>query len=239
MNQQRIIESEHNDFYKKLVRIKEGKSKDDNLVFVEGEDLIQEALTSNSLIYALTYDPSFILPNVPTTLIKKELYRNLASYLSLPKLMGVVKFQLSDHPGDKVVFLDGVQDPGNVGTIIRTALAFRYSSVVLSKDSASIFNGKTVQSTKGAMFKIPVCSMDLKYFKDKGYNIYLTTLDGEDERNIQALQRPFVIVLGNEGRGIRKEHLDFGKKIKIDMEGIDSLNVAIAGGIFLYRFSKS
>ena len=66
----------------------------------------------------------------------------------------------------------------------------------------------------------------------------MTTLDGEDEATFGRLKEPFALVLGNEGRGIRTEHLSFGQKLRINMSGIDSLNVAIAGGIFLYRFSR-
>lgn len=238
MSQQRIIESEHNDFYKKIIAIRDGKMKKEGLILIEGEDLIDEAKKVGALQYALTYDPKFIVNDVPTTLVKQGLYRNLASYQSLPKVIGVAKFTLSKEPGNKVVYLDGVQDPGNVGTLIRTALAFHYSSVILSKDCASIFNAKTIQSTKGALFKIPVGVMDLEELKNKSYNIYLTTLDGEDEATFGKLKEPFALVLGNEGRGIRTEHLSLGQKLRINMSGIDSLNVAIAGGIFLYRFSR-
>lgn len=137
MSQQRIIESEHNDLYKNSSH-KDGKMKKEGLILIEGEDLIDEARKVGALQYALTYDPKFIVNDVPTTLVKQGLYRNLASYQSLPKVIGVAKFTLSKEPGDKVVYLDGVQDPGNVGTLIRTALAFHYSSVILSKDCASI-----------------------------------------------------------------------------------------------------
>lgn len=80
MSQQRIIESEHNDFYKKIVAIKDGKMKKEGLILIEGEDLIDEARKVGALQYALTYDPKFIVNDVPTTLVKQGLYRNLASY---------------------------------------------------------------------------------------------------------------------------------------------------------------
>lgn len=238
MSQQRVIESEHNDFYRELVAIKDGKRKKDGLLLVEGRDLVDEARKAGCLLYALTNDPKSVVNGVPTTLVRQGLYRNLSSYQSLPECMGVARFELAEEPGERVVFLDGVQDPGNVGTIIRTALAFGYSSVILSRDCASIYNAKTVQSTKGALFKIPVGVMDLEELKDRGYELYLTTLDGEDESKIGRPNGPFAIVLGNEGRGIRSEHLSYGRKIRIEMGGIDSLNVAVAAGIFLYRFSR-
>ena len=72
--------------------------------------------------------------------------------------------------------------------------------------------------------------------KEKGYNIYLTTLDGIDERKVDHLKKPFVLVFGNEGQGISKQNLALGEKLRIEMNGIDSLNVAVAAGIFMYRF---
>lgn len=238
MSQRRIVESEKNPSFKRFVAIKDGKGKKEGLLLVEGEDLIEEARRAGKLVEVISLEEDDRYRGVATTILKPSLYRALSSYRSLPKAMGIARFSFSNDPGERVVYLDGVQDPGNVGTIVRTALAFGYSSVVLSPDSASIYNAKTVQATKGALFRIQVCLMDLEALKDEGYHLYLTALDGEDESKVDALATPFALVLGNEGTGVRKEHLSYGRKLRIDMGGIDSLNVAVAGGIFLYRFAK-
>ena len=239
---QAIIESKDNKRYKELLKLKKG-NKEECLFLVQGEDLVEEAKRSEKLKELIVMEDDEVpchLSSVPTIRLKRELYRELAEFQSLPKFMGVAKnsLQTIDMAGDSVIYLDGVQDPGNCGTIIRTALAFGYSAVALSQDSVSPFNSKVVQSTKGALFHLPLIKEDLKPFFERGYHIYLTALEGVDERTISKLEAPFVLVFGNEGRGVKKENLKLGKSLRIEMSGIDSLNVGVAAGIFMYRFRK-
>lgn len=233
----KVIESSDNTTYKELLSLKKGDPKE-GLFLVEGDDLIDEAMKENALV-AMIVPLGTHCPYVDYQIIglRETLFRNLSSYQSLPKAMAVCRKKMTAEVGKRVIYLDGIQDPGNCGTMIRTALSFSYSGVVLSKDSVSLYNSKVVQSTKGALFHIAVDRRDLKYYYDLGYNIYLTTLDGVDEKTVPTLKEPFVLVFGNEGQGIRKENLTLGKKLKIEMSGIDSLNVAIASGIFMYRYS--
>jgi RNA methyltransferase, TrmH family len=232
------IESRSNPTFQELLALKKGDSKTSRFL-VEGDDLVDEADKAGvlkALIFALgTPSPSGDLPIFG---LKEALYRELSSYQSLPKIMGICEQPYSKNIGRRVVYLDGVQDPGNAGTIIRTALSFGYSGVVLSKDAVSLYNSKVIQSTKGALFHIPVMREDLKTLKLLGYNIYVTTLEGEDEKKMGPLIEPFCLVFGNEGQGVRPENQKLGKALKIEMSGIDSLNVAVASGIFLYRFQK-
>lgn len=234
------ITSADNKTYKELLKLKKGDAKE-GIFLVEGVDLVDEAIRANSLISLIVpVDSTYIVEgDILTYRLKESLYRELSSYKSLPVCIGICKKEYSTSLGERIIYLDNVQDPGNCGTIIRTALSFQYSSVVLSNDTVSLYNSKTIQASKGALFHIPVARMDLNELKNRGYNIYLTTLDGEDERNLKELKIPFVLVFGNEGKGIKKEYQNLGKKIKIEMDGIDSLNVAVASGIFMYRFKQN
>lgn len=234
----KVIESKENKTYKDLVRLKKGDSKN-GLFLIEGEDLVEEAKRENALEALIVVDGTSVgTYPFPIYGLKQGLYRELSSYQSLPKMMGIARKNMctASQLGKKVIYLDGVQDPGNVGTIIRTALSFSYSGVMLSKDSVSLYNNKTVQSTKGALFHINIARGELSELADLGYHIYLTTLDGEDERHLSSLEEPSCIVFGNEGMGVREKNMCLGKKIKIEMNGIDSLNVGVAAGIFMYRF---
>lgn len=234
----RVIESPDNPTYKDLVALKKGDPKNGYFI-VEGDDLIDEAKKAGALVALIVpLDTHCPWVDYPIYGLKEALYRNLSSYQSLPKAMAVCQKKYSEEVGKRVVFLDGVQDPGNCGTLIRTALSFGYSGVVLSLDTVSLYNSKVVQSTKGALFHLPIGRNNLAHFAELGYHLYLTTLDGEDESTLKSLEEPFCLVLGNEGQGIRKENLGLGKKIRIEMSGIDSLNVAVAGGIFMYRFRR-
>lgn len=234
----RTITTKTNNFYKELVKISKGKIK--NKLLAEGEDLIEESYKNNSLemIIISKKDSKLIekYKEVEFILLSEELFKTLSSYMSLPEGIGVCKLTLIDKDfGNKVLYLDNLQDAGNVGTLIRSALSFGYSSVILSPDCVSIFSRKVIQASKGAVFSIKIGVNDLLELKDD-YHIYTTTLDGEDERKFDKLDDPFILVLGNEGHGVRKEYQDISTKLKIEMNGIDSLNVAIAGSIFMYRF---
>ena len=234
----RTITTKTNNFYKELVKISKGKIK--NKLLAEGEDLIEESYKNNSLemIIISKKDSKLIekYKGVEFILLSEELFKTLSSYMSLPEGIGVCKLNLVDKNfGNKVLYLDNLQDAGNVGTLIRSALSFGYSSVILSPDCVSIFSRKVIQASKGAVFSIKIGVKDLLELKDD-YHIYTTTLDGEDERKFDKLDDPFILVLGNEGHGVRKEYQDISTKLKIEMNGIDSLNVAIAGSIFMYRF---
>ena len=134
--------------------------------------------------------------------------------------------------------MENVQDPGNVGTIIRTALSFSYSGVVLGNNSASMYNDKVIQSTKGAIFKIPVIeNISLSLLKDKGYQIISTSLQNACNYKEFNPNGKFVLVFGNEGQGISEETLKLSDVlIKINMDHIDSLNVAIAAGILMNHY---
>jgi len=234
----KVIESEDNKTYKDLLKLKKGDLKE-GLFLIEGEDLVDEAMKEDRLeALILPLDKKAPWTDYQIYGLKENLYRSLSSYQSLPVCMGICRMKMNSEVGRRVIYLDSVQDPGNCGTIIRTALSFGYSGVVLSPDCVSIYNGKVIQSTKGAIFHLPICKADLKEYAKKGYNIYVTCLDGKDERSFSSLKEPFVLVFGNEGHGVRKEYQELGTKLRIEMSGIDSLNVAVASGIFMYRFAN-
>lgn len=238
MNQTKFIkiESSTNKIFKEFLNIKKGERKNEGLILIEGNDLVNEAKTSNKLLYVLTYDYKYAYESYINYILPKKLFERLSSFKSIPNIIGIAKLEPKENYGDKVIYLDCVQDPGNVGTIIRTALSFNYSSVALSLDSASFSNPKTIQASKGSIFKINIEYAKLEEFKDKGYNIYLTTLDGKNIETFKELKKPYVLVFGNEGKGIREEYKNFGEKLKIEMNSFDSLNVAVASGIFMYKF---
>lgn len=234
----KAITSSDNKTYKELIKYKKGDSKE-GLFLVEGKDLVDEAIKANCLVsLIMPLDTKAPWADYQIYGLKESLYRQLSTYQSLPSCIGLCQKKMESNVGDKVIYLDGIQDPGNCGTMIRTALSFHYSGVVLSTDCVSLYNSKTVQSTKGALFHLPIDRRNLTEFAKKGYHIYLTTLDGIDERKIQSLEKPFVLVFGNEGHGVRESYQSLGQKLKIEMSGIDSLNVAVASGIFMYRFKE-
>ena len=140
---------------------------------------------------------------------------------------------------EKLIFLDGVQDPGNVGTILRTALAFSYSGVILSNDCASIYSQKVISASKGSIFHLPIYEdVSLEELKEMGYEIIVTALNNSIDYNEIKPNGKFVLVFGNEGQGVSENSLNLASKIvKIDISSkVESLNVAIAAGILMERY---
>ena len=146
-------------FYKKLREKK--YILENNMFIVEGEHLVKEAYNSGNLIEVLSTNKTNY--DVKNTILTKESLKSISTLKSTPDIMGVVKLNKNNSiTGKKIVILDNVQDPGNVGTIIRSAVAFNVDTIVLSNDSVSIFNDKLVRSTEGMIFKINIVRMDLK-----------------------------------------------------------------------------
>ena len=232
----KYITSSSNQLIKDLVKLK--NSKEDKFL-IEGKDLLDLAYLNNLLDMVITTEDNDEFSNVDIIVVPKFILEKLSNNKSVQPYIGVSRLpEVKGELGDKLVYLDGVQDPGNVGTIIRTALAFSYYAVVLSKDSASLTNSKVIQSTKGALFSIPLTNkVTLEELKEKGYVIIVTAL--EDAINYQKSPKfdKFVLVLGNEGQGVKKENIALADTVvKIEMGNIDSLNVAVAGGILLNHF---
>lgn len=137
----------------------------------------------------------------------------------------------------KIVYLDQINDPGNLGTILRTAVAFNYDAVILSKSSVDLYNEKVVAASKGSIFMIDAFYDDINNYVDK-YQIIASALD--DAVSLETVKKPkdFILVLGNESHGVSDEVLKIADTVvKIDMnDNIDSLNVAVAGGILMNYF---
>jgi TrmH family RNA methyltransferase len=233
------IVSESNASYKKFLDVKKNGKKYE-LVLVEGEDLVQACIESNSLVEVISYKLMPQYAECNQIILDQKLYKNLSSYQSLPKVMGIAKYSLSEDITDKILYLDGIQDPGNLGTIERSALAFGFKSVVLSKDCVSPFNSKAVQASKGSMFDLKIKYMELEELVDLRYELYLTCLEGDDIKYTKIQKDGKVcLVIGNEGQGIRQEHLSLpGHKVRLEISSnMESLNAGVAASIFMYLWS--
>ena len=145
---------------------------------------------------------------------------------------------------DLVIALDGIQDPGNLGTILRTVDSANLRQIVISKETADVFNSKVVRSTMGAIFRINVIKSedlvnDLISMKEHGFKIVVTALDTDDSvYDIDYMKK--VIVIGNEANGVSKEVQDVAdNKVKIPMLGkTESLNASVAAGIMIYEYVR-
>ena len=152
----------------------------------------------------------------------------------------------TDISSQLVLALDGVQDPGNLGTIIRSAVAFNIDTVILSKNTVDLYNPKTIRATQGMFFHINVIKKDLlevmKYLDDIDVPVYGTLVEhGEDVRTLNEKdKKKFALIVGNEGNGVHKEISDkCDKNLYIKMNSdVESLNVGVATSILLYELGR-
>ena len=158
-----LITSVNNEHIKELVRLKEKKYRDmTNTFLVETKHLVLEAYRAG-LIKELILEQNEIFPlDVPITYVSNEVLKKLSSLETPSKVMAVVeKRKVDSKLGEKILILDRIQDPGNLGTIIRSAVAFNIDTVVLSNNSVDLYNPKTIRSTQGMSFQINVIRRDL------------------------------------------------------------------------------
>ena len=219
----------------KKVRLEKG------LFLMEGIKNLDLALTYGNVKTIFT---SIGLPkigkDIETYKVNDEVLRKLATSENPEGVVFVcemLKPKKDKKDYHKIVYLDQINDPGNLGTIIRTAVAFNYDAVVLSKGSVDLYNEKVIAASKGAIFLIDAFVGDIEDYKDK--QIIVSTLD-ENSIPLNECKKPndFVLVLGNESHGVSEPIIKIANQlVKIEMNDvIDSLNVAMAGAILMNYF---
>lgn len=241
-----LITSIHNEHIKELEKLKEKKYRDQTGLFlVETKHLAIEAYRAG-LLKELIVEQNEIFPiDAPITYVSKEILKKLSSTTTPPKVMAVVKKKENTQDiGEKVLILDRIQDPGNLGTIIRSAVAFNIDTIICSPDTVDFYNPKVVRASQGMMFHIPIIIADTEKMihdlKQKDYKIIGTKVtNGEDVRKA-AIYSHFALVIGNEGQGISEiiEKL-CDQFLYIKMNGnCESLNASVAASILLYEISN-
>ena len=198
---------------------------------VEGKHLVDEARKTNLLIeaYSTIEKEGYI---TVTEAIMKKISKTDTT---------VSEIGLCNMKNDKILLLDGIQDPGNMGALMRSAKAFGFDTIILGDGSVDIYNDKVIRSSQGAIFKLSFIQANIKDFilNHKEYKIYGTNvIDGIPMEEVLESDK-FGIVLGNEGNGISpivNEVIE--KNIYIPMFNTESLNVSVAGGILMYHFRK-
>ena len=237
-----IIRSLENSRIKLFNSLKMKKYRDRHQLFLVQENhLIKEALKSgclDTLILREDVDNPF---DHEAIRVSSEVMRKLSDNESLNDAIAVCRMRegkLTDP--HRLIVLEDVQDPGNVGTIIRTARCFGYDGVLLSSRCADLYNAKTISACQGALFELPVIRKDireiLEYLRANGIRSYGTSLkESRFLAQIVPAER-FALIFGNEGQGMSEETLKrCDECFKIEMDNFDSLNVAIAMAVASYQ----
>jgi TrmH family RNA methyltransferase len=239
---------------KYIQSLSQKKVRDEDAAFVaEGPKIIKELLnTKNVALIQLYALKTWIEENKESMdgLSEKLIEINNSemerlSFLQSPnQVLGIFKkpaFRKSEFYGKITLMLDGIQDPGNLGTIVRTADWFGIETVICSKDSADVFNPKVVQSTMGSIARVHAMYEDLKTIIEKYSSIpvYAAALDGNKLFDMDGIEEGFILI-GNESKGIHENLLELAnQKITIPGTGYaESLNAAVAVGIVLAYLKK-
>ena len=236
-----MIESLNNSKVKYAVKLKQKKYRTLNQEFlVEGLHLIEEAIKTASAITIFTTENT-AFENVETIVVSDDVMLKLSSLNEAKGYVAICTRKANKNLSDKILLLDQVQDPGNMGTLIRTAAAFGFNTVI-SDNSVDYYNDKVIRSSQGAIFYLDLLEGDISKFikANPDYSYYSTDVKtGTDIRNIKISVSKIGLILGNEGSGVRpeiKQLSDFN--LKIPMESTESLNVGIAGGILMYELFR-
>ena len=234
-----VINSRTNKKVVHASKLKDKKSiKEYKEFLIEGKKSLELALQSGLVKEIFTVKELNINESIPQYLVSEEIIDKI-SFNQNPEGIVAICHTLEEKAPEimnKVVYLDNIQDPGNMGTIIRTALALNYDAIILSENCVSIYNPKVVSATKGAMFLIPILSGKLEKYK-KGH-VVITSILNEKSISLDELEKPesFILVLGNEAHGVSEEIINNSDVfVKIPIDNIDSLNVAVAGAILMYK----
>lgn len=253
-----LITSKDNDFIKHLKKLKDKKYREEYGEFiVEGIKMIQEAIDEKAIIKDIIvcddcknqeyFSKEFLyeIAKYNCIYVTEKVFLQITDVTNPQGILAVIDRKKIDsdinYDSDLFLILDNIQDPGNMGTILRTADSINLKQIIVAKGTADIYNPKVVRSTMGAIFRVKVIEIEdltkvVKEMKKRKIKVYATDL-ATNSSIYDVDYKKSAIIIGNEANGVSKQLLDLAdQKIKIPMIGkTESLNAAVATGIILYE----
>jgi len=238
-----VITSLDNKKVKEVVKLQSKKYRDlTNCFVVETEHLVEEAkkigIVKDLFVVGDGEDNNI-------NYVTEDVMKKMSSMESFSKVLAVCSKNTSNEIiGNKILLLDGIQDPGNLGTIIRSSVAFGVTTIILSKDTVDLYNPKVIRASEGMFCHINIITMDLEEaidsIKNSGISVYGTNVvDGYDVSTVTD-KDSYALVMGNEGNGVKANIQELcDKNLYIPMkETCESLNVGVACSILLYELGR-
>lgn len=232
------LTSTSNEKVKFWQKLKMKKYRDlEKLFLIEDEHLVNEALKLGIVKEIITVTNNTY--NIDTYYVTDKIMKLLSSQVSGSKVIAVCHMLDEKDIKGNIIILDNLQDPGNLGTIIRSAVAFNFDTIVLGNTCVDLYNQKVVRASEGMIFHINIIRCDLNPFIDKIKNNYtLVTTDVNDGKDIKDVKyKNLALVIGNEGNGVSKQISDkCEEKVYIKMnDNCESLNAAVCASILMYE----
>ena len=257
-----VISSKDNEIVKSVKKLKEKKYRDlENAYIVEGIKMVREAIEEKALIRQIIIcDDCEKSDSIPKELmyeiakydciyVTSKVFKYISEVQTPQGVLAVIEKNNGDldinYNEDIIVALDDIQDPGNLGTILRTVDSVGLTQILVSKGTADCYNPKVVRSSMGAIYRVKVIECEdlletLKEVKKNKFKVLVTSL-GDNSKNIYDMKyNKKVLVIGNEANGVEERIMNIAdEKIKIPMLGrTESLNAAVATGIVLYEYVR-
>ena len=238
------IESLNNDKVKYWSKLYDKKFRDlEGKFLIEGDHLVSEALVNGCLLEVISTDENINYP-IDTYIVTNDIMAKISNQKSVPKVIGVCKKLDKKSISGRILILDQIQDPGNLGTIIRSANAFDFKNIILTNNSVDLYNEKVIRSSEGMLFSLNVIRQSLEetilFLKESNYQIIGTDVNnGKLIKDIEILDN-VAIIIGNEGNGMSNEL----KTICSDFihipisDSCESLNAGVAASIIMYEVNK-
>lgn len=240
-----VIKSINNDHIKEIIKLKNKKYRNElGLFLIETRHLVVEAYKAN-LIEELILEENEILPlSVKTTYVSREVMKKISDLETPSNIIAVVKKKEEKAIGEKILVLDDIQDPGNLGTIIRSALAFNIDTIILSPNTVDLYNPKVIRATQGMIFHINIIICDIRKklteLKNNDYKILGTKVTNGIDARVSKTYSHFALIIGNEGHGMSQElekYCDEYLYIKMN-DNCESLNASVAASILMYELDR-
>ncbi|MBD1380065.1 TrmH family RNA methyltransferase [Metabacillus arenae] len=247
------IESIKNPKVKEWRKLHKRKDRDlTGTFFIEGFHLVEEGLKDKEMVNEIIITEEVSIPQhwkldgINLTFVTTEIMKVISETETPQGIAAVCKQKLAVHPlnWSKTLMIDAIQDPGNLGTLIRTADAAGIDGVLLGDGTVDVYNGKTIRASQGSIFHIPIMKGAigkwLPSFSERKVPVYGTALEGGEPFNKIKSSKDFALIVGNEGSGVQQDLLkNTAANLYIPIYGeAESLNVAIAAGILLYHLRE-
>ena len=243
-----MISSLSNERIKYLVKLQKRKYRDlENEYIVEGEHLVNEAIKANCVKEVFILKGYKFKTNLPVTFVSSDVMKKISTMDTSSNVVALCKKVINNTIGNKILILDELQDPGNLGTIIRSSVAFNIDTIILGDNTVDLYNPKVLRATQGMYNHINIFSMNaekaITEIKKRNIPVYGTNVkNGIDVRSLGKKDKnSFCLILGNEGNGVKSEIQDMcDENLYIKMnKNAESLNVGVACSILLYEMGDS
>ena len=239
------IESLDNKKVKNWTKLKEKKYRDQNGLFlIEGNHLIEEASKYNVIVEIITTDESLSSEIYPIYYVSEAVMKKLSFQVTSSNICAVCKKLEENEINSSCLILDGIQDPGNLGTMIRSAVAFNVNHLVLGFDCVDLYNEKVIRASEGMLFHLNIIRTDLTAFineiKQKDYHVYKTDVENGKHVNQTKFSKKSAVIIGNEGNGVSEAIKKLvPDSIYIPMnDNCESLNAGVSASIIMYEMGN-